>query len=116
MLTLLHTAHAVGLHFPSLANCSVARAGNLGVDSRHFGVSASAGLIGAVNLMMQTHSLEASMDHPDFDFHTAYFMPGSKSVPAGSNSDGTGVRLIVMLWTSFNLVLNWYCGLCPSIA
>jgi hypothetical protein len=65
------------------------------------------GRAGSVHRMMQMHSLEASMENPDFDMHTAYLVPGSKCVPKGSLGDGSGVDT-VMLWTSFNLALNWY--------
>ena len=60
-----------------------------------------------MHMMMQMHSLEASMAQDGFDFHTSYLVPGSKSVPAGSDGDGSGVGT-VLLWTSFNLALNWF--------
>lgn len=71
------------------------------------GPRAALGTAGAVHMMMQSHSLEASMSRPDFTMHTSYLVPGSKCVPASADGDGTGVRT-VMLWTSFNLALNWY--------
>ena len=67
------------------------------------------GRAGSVHLMMQLHSLQHSMSDPRFHFHTAYLVPGSKHVPAGGaqagQCDGVGT---VLLWTSFNLALNWY--------
>ena len=38
------------------------------------------GRAGAVHLMMQVHSLPASMAHDSFDMHTAYLVPGSRAV------------------------------------
>ena len=64
------------------------------------------GRAGAVHLMMQLHSLPASMAHDSFDMHTAYLVPGSRAVAAEDvGADGVGT---VLMWSSFNLALNWY--------
>jgi hypothetical protein len=64
------------------------------------------GRAGAVHLMMQLHSLPASMAHDSFDMHTAYLVPGSRAVaPEDVGADGVGT---VLMWSSFNLALNWY--------
>ena len=62
-------------------------AGTAGSNDGASGEAARPGRAGAVHLMMQMHSLEASMAKEDFDFHTLYLIPGSKSVPAGSDGD-----------------------------
>ena len=64
------------------------------------------GRAGAVHLMMQLHSLPASMADASFDMHTAYLVPGSRAVAAEDvGADGVGT---VLMWSSFNLALNWY--------
>ena len=80
----------------------------LGANAHRLGLSTNGGRAGAVHMMMQLHSLEASMAGDHFDMHTAYLVPGSKCIPLGAPDDGTSVRT-VLLWTSFNLALNWYC-------
>ena len=64
------------------------------------------GHVGAVHLMMELHSLETSMADASFDMHTAYLVPGSRTVSPGDvGADCVGT---VLMWTSFNLALNWY--------
>jgi hypothetical protein len=59
--------------------------------------------------MIQLHSLETSMADARSDIHTVYLVPGSRTMPPwGAEATQLDRVGTVLMWTSFNLSLNWY--------